>query len=38
MKVLTVFANPSLNVPVTDDETRRGYPERAYKMGKTFSQ
>ncbi len=25
-------------VPVTDDETRRGYLERAYKLGKDFAQ
>jgi hypothetical protein len=37
MKVLTVFATPSLNVPVTGDETRRGYLERAYQLGKDFA-
>lgn len=25
-------------VPVADDETRRGYLERAYKLGKEFAQ
>lgn len=38
MKVLTVFANPYFyRVPVTDDETRRGYLERAYKLGTDFA-
>ena len=31
------ICQPKPNVPVTDDETRRGYLERAYELGKDFA-
>jgi hypothetical protein len=37
LRFLTVYARYFYRVPVCDAETRRGYLERAYQLGKDFA-
>ena len=37
MRILSVYAHYFHRVPVCDTETRRGYLERAYLLGKEYA-